>query len=99
MNKLISFAVLGVSAAVFAIPDAQLQALADADMQHPVCPGGVDGREFWNVHSRLSMYPPAFDFKPVEGAVKYKFTVIDDLLNEHVFEANSPTSSLAPVSS
>ena len=97
MNKLISFAVLGVSAAVFAIPDAQLQALADADVQHPVRPGGVDGREFWNVHSRLSMYPPAFDFKPVEGAVKYKFTVIDDLLNEHVFEANSPTSSLAPV--
>ena len=55
MNKLISFVVFGVSAAVFAISDAQLQALADADMQHPVRPGGVDGKEFWNVHSRLSI--------------------------------------------
>lgn len=97
MNRLAALFVFGVTAAAFAASDAELQALVDADMLHPVRPGGVDGRAFWNVHSRLAMYPPAFDFKTVDGAVKYRFTVTDDVLKEHSFESGRPTADLSPV--
>ena len=73
-----------------------VMALADGDVR-PVRPGGVEGRPFWNRHSIYFLYPPAFEFAPVEGAVKYRFTVVDDVLAEHVFEAERPTADLSPV--
>ena len=76
-----------------------LYAAVAADLENPVRPGGVDGRPFWNVNGRgmRYIYPPAFDFAPVPGAAKYRFTVLDDVLNEHVFDADSQMADLSPV--
>ena len=76
-----------------------LVAAVAADLERPVRPGGVDGRPFWNVNGRgmRYIYPPAFDFAVVPGAAKYRFTVIDDVLNEHVFESDHPFADLSPV--
>lgn len=68
-----------------------------SDESVPVRPGGVDGRPFWNGHSAKFIYAPAFDFKAVEGAVKYRFTVVDDVLQVHSFESDRPTAPLSPV--
>ena len=68
-----------------------------SDESVPVRPGGVDGRPFWNGHSAKFIYAPAFDFKTVEGAVKYRFTVVDDALQVHSFESDRPTAPLSPV--
>ena len=67
------------------------------DLSAPVRPGGVEGRPFWNRYSIQFLYAPAFDFKPVEGAVRYRFTVTDDTLVDHVFESAKPTDALSPV--
>ena len=76
-----------------------LLAAVARDLEQPVRPGGVNGRPFWNGNGRgmRVIYPPAFGFDEVPGAVKYRFTVMDDLLNEHVFEQNRPTADLSPV--
>ena len=63
----------------------------------PVRPGGVGGQAFWNGHADWFLYPPSFDFRPVPGAVKYRFTVLDDQHLAKTFEADSPTASLASV--
>ena len=75
----------------------KLAEMVAADLLHPVRPGGVDGRPFWNRRSIHFMYAPAFDFKAIPGARAYRFTVIDDSLNEHVFTAEKPTADLSPV--
>lgn len=74
-----------------------LSEMVARDLEKPVRPGGVAGRPFWNRYSVQFMYPPAFDFAAVEGAVRYRFTVTDDVLNDHVFEAEKPTADLSPV--
>ena len=51
----------------------------------------------WNRKATLFLYPPAFDFKPVALAVRYRFRVTDDGGIVRSFEAPSATSSLAPV--
>lgn len=75
----------------------ELARLVAEDLKKPVRPGGVNGQPFWNVSSMQFMYPPAFDFKPVPGAVKYRFTVIDDWLNAQTMEAAQPTAALVEV--
>lgn len=67
------------------------------DLSVPVRPGGVGERPFWNTYSIQFLYAPAFDFKPVEGAVRYRFTVTDDVLIDHVFESAKPTDALSLV--
>ena len=82
-------------AATFAIAVAAVGAEPDALV--PVRPGGVNGQAFWNGHADWFLYPPAFDFKAVPGAAKYRFTVLDDQHIAKTFEADAPTASLAPV--
>ena len=67
------------------------------DVARPVRPGGVNGQEFWNAHADWFMYPPSFDFKPVAGAVRYRFTVLDDQHVARTFEAAAPGAALTPV--
>jgi maltose/maltodextrin transport system substrate-binding protein len=59
--------------------------------------GGVEGRPYWNGHAIMFMYPPAFDFKSVKGAVDYRFEVMDDVHVKHVFTAKEPTADLVSV--
>ena len=67
------------------------------DLAQPVRPGGVNGQEFWNAHADWFMYPPSFDFRPIAGAVRYRFTVLDDQHVARTFEAEAPGATLAPV--
>ena len=67
------------------------------DLNHEVRPGGRDGSPFWNENARVFIYPPAFDFKRVAGAVRYRFDVIDDLHDVRSFTSDEPTASLKPV--
>lgn len=77
------------------VSDAELAQLVVEDLKNPVNPGGVNGRPFWNRSSWQFLYPPAFEFKTVSGAVKYRFTAIDDIHREHTMEANLPTADLS----
>ena len=67
------------------------------DLAHEIRPGGREGSPFWNGRARLFIYPPAFDFKRVEGAAGYRFSALDDMHNVHCFTSSVPTASLAPV--
>ena len=75
----------------------ELAARVREELTHEIRPGGVGAQAFWNVNSQMFMYPPAFGFATVPGAVKYRFQVMDDEQYAHVFEADAPTASLRPV--
>ena len=89
-------AILPLGAASTPERDSLVAAVA-ADLERPVRPGGIEGRPFWNAHSIRFLYPPAFDLPTVEGAVNYRFTVVDDVLEEHVFKADRPTAPLSSI--
>lgn len=76
----------------------QLRAQATEEYTRPVRPGIPGERPFWNKYSRRFMYAPAFDFAPVLGAVKYRFTVTCGADGStHRFEASVPYAALSPV--
>ena len=60
-------------------------------------PGGVNGRPFWNVNASQFTFAPSFQFPSVPYSGKYRFTATDRNGAEHVFEADQPTASLAPI--
>jgi len=62
----------------------------------PVRPGIPGKRPFWNNFAKRFIYAPAFDFKKVEGAVKYRFTVLDKD-KSYSFEAKEPWAPLTPI--
>ncbi|MHB1458816.1 MAG: LamG domain-containing protein, partial [Armatimonadota bacterium] len=64
----------------------------------PVRPGVQGIRPFWNSHSRRFIYAPAFDFKPVSGAHRYRFTATSNTDGSVAqFEADTPTADLSPI--
>jgi hypothetical protein len=73
-----------------------LAKLARNEYQIPLRPGVPGKAPFWNVASGRFMYAPAFNFKTIAGASRYRFTVTaaDGM---HTFDAEKPHASLAPV--
>lgn len=85
--------------------------IAKEDVATPVRPGNTEKRApFWNERATFFRIAPAFAFKPVEGAVKYRFTAhFPAPLREGggpagdggsiagVFEADSPEAPLSPI--
>lgn len=69
---------------------------AAAEYLIPVHPGGGD-TPFWNGFSKKFIYAPSFDFKTVEGAVKYLYTVTSTEGQSWSFTADSPQCSLSEV--
>lgn len=49
---------------------------AKQEYQKPIRPGYEGRNPFWNGFSTKFIYAPAFDFKTVDGAVKYRFTIL-----------------------
>ena len=87
--------VLAAAVAVWGSARANLDAAANAETLHVIRELGVDGQPtIWNGHAIQFMYPPQFDFKAVAGAVKYRFTAIDDMHREFAMEAARPTEPL-----
>jgi len=86
----------------------KLNAQALEEYARPIQPGIPGERPFWNSHTCRFTYAPAFDFKPVEGATSYRFTVthvevggkdLEKRLTEKdwVFEAAEPWAALTPI--
>ena len=75
----------------------KLAAQSFADALLPVRRTFEDGQVFWNGFARQFIYAPYFEFKKLEGAVKYRFTVIGSDKAELVFDADSPYAALTPV--
>lgn len=75
----------------------ELAIAAAADVARAVHPCGTDGENCWTLFSEWFMHPPALPFQPAKGAVRYRFTVLDDLQHPHVFTAKSSNATLEPV--
>ena len=69
------------------------------DVSVPVRKGCSEkGIPFWNGYATLFRYAPAFDFKAVSGATRYRFTLMGaDATKSTSFTADSPEASLSPV--
>lgn len=74
-----------------------LTACGMSEYDHVVHPGRDDGTGFWNVNADWFMYAPSFAFCRVDGAARYRFSVIDRSGVEQVFEASRPTEPLSSV--
>jgi hypothetical protein len=55
------------------------------------------GKPFWNQNAVQFQFAPAFDFKEVNGAEVYRFTLNTVTGEKLVFEADKPTAALSPV--
>ena len=69
----------------------------DPEYDTVIHPGPADGSRIWNANANWFMYAPAFAFGRVEGAMRYRFEVTDDLHRVHEFSSDRPTAPLAPV--
>ena len=96
MKTTASILTLAASCAALSAGAADLAALQSNDVA-TILWHGEDGTTFWNGHSERFIYPPAFAFTNRADAARYRFTVTDHALNQHVFDAGSATASLAPV--
>jgi hypothetical protein len=64
----------------------------------PIHPGVLGKVPFWNRYSLQFMYAPAFDFKNVSGAEKYRFTVHSVALGkDFTFLSANPWDALSPI--
>ena len=88
-----------IHGAALAAPDwAALNEQARRESLTVVRPGVPGKTPFWNIKSKAFIHPPAFDFKAVEGAAKYRFTVTEKEGGKtHVFTADNPWAALTPV--
>lgn len=66
---------------------------ADTTAHH----GGGYGRPFWNVEAFQFMYVPAFQFPPISGCKKYRYTAKDENGKLHTFDSPKPTALLTDI--
>jgi hypothetical protein len=75
-----SMLVCSVSAQVSKLSSIQknfgAQALKESTV--PIRAGEPGKAPFWNMHAHQFIYAPSFDYKPVEGAVKYRYTLVSE---------------------
>ena len=61
-------------------------------------PGAPGGAPFWTVFAERFIFAPAFDFKPVSGAVRYRFSLRSAKDGStHTFDADVPHAPLSPI--
>lgn len=64
----------------------------------PVRPGEPGRAAFWNTFAKRFIYAPAFDFRPVPNAARYKYEVLSlTNLVTRTFESDVPHAPLSPV--
>lgn len=59
--------------------------------------GGIGGRPFWNINAFQFMYAPAFQFQPIPGVTRYRYTAIDEAGNTHAFQEETASACLSPI--
>lgn len=74
----------------------KLQRQAAKEYLKPISPGYEGKNPFWNGYSVKFIYAPAFDFKEVDGARKYLYTLRKEE-QEWTFKDDKPYHSLAPI--
>ena len=78
----------------------KLNTQAISEYNIPIRPGYEGKNPYWNKFSKKFMYAPAFDFKAVDGATLYKYTITQEVkenAKKWSFTAEAPNLSLAPV--
>ena len=93
-------ALLAITSCRTADKFATLNKKAKAEYNTPIRPGYEGRNPYWNRFSNKFMYAPAFDFKEVEGAVKYRYTVTQNVkenAKKWSFTEKAPNRSLAPI--
>lgn len=67
----------------------------------PIRPGYEGRNPYWNKFAKKFMYAPAFDFKTVDGAKTYRYTVTEVLEDTSArcwsFTAEAPNLALSPI--
>lgn len=67
------------------------------DEANLIRPGGVDGKNFWNLNSMQFMYIPSFQFPAIPATEYYEFFATDCNGKLHTFTAKKPTAPLTPI--
>lgn len=94
-SALIGFCVSGVHAQEKLT---KFGAEALAESATPIRPGVPGKTPFWNQYAHQFIYAPAFDYKPVAGAAKYRFVIKSSADGStQTFDAAQPWSPLSPV--
>jgi maltose/maltodextrin transport system substrate-binding protein len=112
-SKIFLYLLLPIAAAVYSCSSAQPKGssnnttttsektfgkIALQESTVPIRPGEPGKAPFWNIAAKRFIYAPAFDFKIVPNAAKYKFEVTSELDNsKHEFESAVPYAPLSPV--
>lgn len=79
-------------------PFASINAKAAEEYLIPIRPASEGRNPAWNAFARKFLYAPAFDFKPMDGAREYSFTVKDTRSDAvWTFKADRPDADLSPV--
>ena len=67
----------------------------------PIRPGYEGKNPYWNKFAKKFMYAPAFDFKAIDGAEVYRYTVKeaiqDSTARSWTFTAEAPNLALSPI--
>ena len=75
--RFLLFGILATTAAWGETDWTRLNIAAREQAKTPIRAGVPGVRPFWNAHAKAFIHPPAFDFKEVEGAKEYRFTLAD----------------------
>ena len=59
--------------------------------------GGENGKPFWNVQAFQFMYVPSFQFQPISGCKKYRFSAKDENGKIHSFDAEKTSALLTDI--
>lgn len=79
---------------------AKINAEAAESYLEPIRPGYEGRNPFWNGFAKKFIYAPAFDFKKIDGATAYRFTVTPKdkkAEGSWSFTAKEPTAPLSPI--
>ena len=75
----------------------KLNAQAAKEYLEPIRPGYEGRNPYWNVFAKKFIYAPAFDFKEIAGADRYRFLIKGKDGFDCSFEAKSPHAPLTTV--
>jgi maltose/maltodextrin transport system substrate-binding protein len=93
----IILALMLIRSAVSAQTTQALRDRASADTLKPIRPGIPGKSPFWNGAARQFIWVPSFDFKSIDGASSYIFTIRTSTGGMLDFESPEPTATLARV--
>lgn len=104
MNKLISVFIVTLFIVACAQDKSYTEKLQEQILKSyntPIRPGYEGRNPYWNKFAKKFMYAPAFDFKAVEGAKTYRYTVKesveDSTASSWTFVAEAPNLALTPI--